>query len=84
MMERKSKKPEANRYEWGNNRFDLMTDEEVRSLSSGELEALLARLADAMQHGESSIGYELYHHMYELWTRYPESDFRLEIIPSSE
>ena len=35
----------ATRYEYGNGRFDLMTDEEVRTLDSGELDALVIRLA---------------------------------------
>lgn len=71
----------ATRYEFGNGRFDLMTDEEVRTLYSGDLEALDIRLAETMRHGETPIGQELYHHLHELWIRYPNSDFRLEIIP---
>lgn len=71
----------ATHYEFGNGRFDLMTDEEVRTMGSSELDALVIRLAEGMRSGETAIGQELYHHMYELWTRYPEADFRLEVIP---
>jgi hypothetical protein len=74
----------ATRYEFGNGRFDLMTDEEVRTLDGSELDALVIRLAETMRQGETPIGQELYHHLYELWTRYPTSDFRLEIIPSQQ
>lgn len=72
----------ATQYEFGNGRFDLMTDEQVRTLTSGDLEGLLVRLADACRKGESSVGEERYHQLYELYLRYPDTDFRLEVIQS--
>jgi len=71
----------ATRYEFGNGRFDLMTDEEVRTLTSDDLNGILVRLAELCRQGESSIGEELYHQLYELHCRYPDSDFRLEVVP---
>ena len=74
----------ANHYEWGNGRFDLMTDEEVRSLYSNELDMVFGRLGDLMRKGESSPMQELYHKLYELRLRYPDRDFRFEVLPIQE
>jgi hypothetical protein len=72
---------EATRYEYGNGRFDLMTDEEVRTISASDFEMFFARLTDAMRQGESGPMQELYHRLYELRLRYPDRDFRLEVLP---
>lgn len=74
----------ATRYEYGNGRFDLMTSEQVRTLTHDDLLLILSRLTDAMRQGESSMMEELYHQLVELHLRYPESDFRLEILPVQE
>ena len=75
----------ATQYKYGNGRFDLMTDEEVRTLSGDEISAIVIRLAESMRHGETLIGQELYHHLYELWIRYGEMvDFRLEVVKTDE
>ena len=75
----------ATRYEHGNGRFDLMTDEEVRMLTGHDLQGVLVALAEWVRRGEMSvIGMERYHRLLELHQRYPKSDFRLEVIPPSE
>jgi hypothetical protein len=78
----------ATHYEYGNGRFDLMTDEEVRTFTSSEiswinicLNELARRQAeDGIAPGAINSGgdAEVRHHIYELWARYPETDWRLE------
>lgn len=72
----------AKRYERGNGRFDLMTDEEVRTFISDDFSLILSRMTYSYQQGETSMGYELYHQLHELYIRYPDSTFRLEVIPN--
>jgi hypothetical protein len=71
----------ATHYEYGNGRYDLMADEEVRTITAADFEMFFARLSDAMWKGESTPMEDLYHRLYELRLRYPDSDFRLEILP---
>ncbi len=71
----------ATQYEFGNGRYDLMTDEEVRTLTSDDIQSTLVRFAHLIRtEGESSVGEDIYHRLYELHIRYPDTDFRLEII----
>jgi hypothetical protein len=74
----------ATHYEFGNGRFDLMTDEEVRTLTHDDLQGILVRLAEMCRRGESSLGEERYHQLYELLLRYPDADFRFDILPLSD
>lgn len=74
----------ATHYEYGNGRFDLMADEELRTLTWEEFTMVFARLSDAMRHGESSPMQEVYHKLYELQTRYEGRSFRFEIVPQVE
>ncbi len=75
----------ATSYVEGNGRFDLMTDEEVRTLYGDDLQYILVMLAERSRRGElSSIGEERYHRLHELHTRYPDSNFQLEIIPEDQ
>ncbi len=70
----------ATRYIRGNGRFDLMTDEEVRTLLHDDLLGILVRLAEWVRRGEeSSVGIERYHRLLELLECYPDADFRLDI-----
>lgn len=74
---------QATRYERGNGRFDLMTDEEVRTISGFNLDSIIFRLS---RHDESTPVQELFHQLYELRLRYPGHKrlFRLEILPEQE
>jgi hypothetical protein len=73
----------ATKYEDGNGRFDLMTDEEVRTWSADDFQSILVRLAHLVREGqENSIGEEIYHRLYELHLRYNDVVFRLEVLPS--
>ena len=65
----------ATRYERGNGRFDLMTDEQVCSLTHDDLTLLLVSLSHLQ--GHSLITFDLYHRLEELLQRYPECDFQL-------
>jgi len=78
----------ATQYVYGNGRFDLMTDEEVRTFTSDEiswitisLNELARRQAEDDLPIESGGNAEVRHHVYELWARYHDSDFRLEVLP---
>lgn len=74
----------ATHYEYGNGRFDLMTDEELHTLTWEEFTMIFARLSDAMRHGESAPMQEVYHKLYELQLRHIGRDFRFEIVPPVE
>lgn len=74
----------ATRYGYGNGRFDLMSDEEVRTLTWGDFEMFFARLSDAMQQGESSSMQELYHQLYELKLRYQGRACQVNILPDEK
>ncbi|SRR6266568_155702 len=78
----------ATRYEYGNGRFDLMTDEEVRTFTSDEISWINTSLNELARRRamdglttESGGDAEVRHHVYELWARYHDSDFRLEVLP---
>lgn len=73
----------ATHYEYGNGRFDLMTDEEVRTLISDDIMLIYMVLSRSDNTLGSSTG-ELAHQLYELHLRYPGARFRLEIIPNTE
>lgn len=72
----------ATEYRFGNGRFDLMTDEQVRTLTSDDLSKLLMYLS--ADKSPSLLDEELGHHLYELLLRYPYATFRLEVQPESE
>ena len=78
----------ATQYVYGNGRFDLMTDEEVRTFTSDEISWINTSLNELARRRamdglttESGGNAEVCHHVYELWARYHDSDFRLEVIP---
>lgn len=71
----------ATSYQYGNGRFDLMTDEEVRTLSHDDLMLLYMVLSLHMDQGSTG---ELAHQLYELHLRYPEHDFQIMPHRSSE
>lgn len=68
----------AKHYVYGNGRFDLMTDEEIRTLTSSDIMRIYAGLSAECPGG---ISCELAHQLYELHLRYPDKDFRLEVLP---
>ena len=82
----KKKYPDMNatRYEPSNGRYDLMTTDQVLTLSSDDLELILVHLNSYYLLKEATSGDDFYHRLVELHNRYPESDFRLEVLPQDD
>ncbi len=71
----------ATHYVSGNSRYDLMTDEEVRTLSCDDLMLIYMVLGEINQRCPGGSTEELGHQLYELHLRYPDRDFRFEVLP---
>ena len=67
---------EPTRYTRQNERYDLMTDSEVRTITADDLQAILVRLASLFE-DDNTIGRDLYHRLYELQQRYPDDEFSM-------
>lgn len=72
------------RYQFGNGRFDLMTDEEVCTFSFDDLESIRLQIEEFQQ---AKIGgyadtyaQDIYGRLCELLNRYPYKDFRMEVV----
>jgi len=71
-------------YDKNARRYDLMSDDEVCTLSSDDLQSILIRLAELCRRGDNFTGLDIYHRLKELNSRYPSSyrniRFRIEVV----